>query len=398
MSGDPTIDQSHVGDSSTPRSDQAAMSGNTKDLAWSLVDMKISSGDPPMEDATPSHQREAQDPEGGAGQRGQDAEELHKYPMNVELHSTVPQKDAAEQARVPAEADGDAEGPKRDAADPEGFPRLEEGETERGVGDPQQARSIPSSGDIPMLEANPADPLDPLVTDKGAADIFPILPIVIPSSPPPQSIFPEETRQSHLKVPVMNEEVVDDTLQDLDAFSPEKKTADCDPEEEDPDIDIYEGLPDKAMTEVSTELDPVVEDLKSGHRRDVEKLVLQKGLKQLQRSLEPALPLGTASGPPITRSKGKEGPSTGTRVKEGTERKVKGKGTVAGTKTSCHSVSIRDQVREHMFQQRNYQPPSRSAKHLEAVRQAHEFVYKDYVGSIPFTNNFEIKPLPDADV
>ena len=39
------IDPSKVGDSSTRQSDQAAMLGNTKELASSLVEMKISLGD-----------------------------------------------------------------------------------------------------------------------------------------------------------------------------------------------------------------------------------------------------------------------------------------------------------------------------------------------------------------
>ena len=37
------------------------------------------------------------------------------------------------------------------------------------------------------------------------------------------------------------------------------------------------------------------------------------------------------------------------------------------------------------------EPSSLSAVYLEALRQAQEVVYKDYVGSIPFTNNFEKK-------
>ena len=37
------------------------------------------------------------------------------------------------------------------------------------------------------------------------------------------------------------------------------------------------------------------------------------------------------------------------------------------------------------------EPPPRSALYLEAVRQAQEVVYKEYVASIPFTNNFEKK-------
>ena len=122
----------------------------------------------------------------------------------------------------------------------------------------------------------------------------------------------------------MNKEVVDDTLQNLDTFSPKKKTApqfsqrrpvlgeedfrdlskvapqlsddvkDCDPTEEDLNLDLYEGLSDKAMMKVPTKLDPVLEDLKSSQRWDVENLGLRKGKKRLHWSLEAVLDLGTA--------------------------------------------------------------------------------------------------------
>ena len=49
-SGDPTMARSIVEDSSTGRSTQLAMSGNTRELANSLVEMKIASGDLPMPD------------------------------------------------------------------------------------------------------------------------------------------------------------------------------------------------------------------------------------------------------------------------------------------------------------------------------------------------------------
>ena len=42
ISGDPAMDCSNVGDSSTRRSDQPAMSRNTRELASSLVEMMIS--------------------------------------------------------------------------------------------------------------------------------------------------------------------------------------------------------------------------------------------------------------------------------------------------------------------------------------------------------------------
>ena len=48
--GEPAMAHSIVEDSSTGRSTQPAMSGNTRELATSLVEMKIASGDLPMPD------------------------------------------------------------------------------------------------------------------------------------------------------------------------------------------------------------------------------------------------------------------------------------------------------------------------------------------------------------
>ena len=50
-SGDPAMAHSIVEDSSTGCSTQPAMSGNTRELATSLVEMKIASGDLPMPNA-----------------------------------------------------------------------------------------------------------------------------------------------------------------------------------------------------------------------------------------------------------------------------------------------------------------------------------------------------------
>ena len=50
-SGDPVMAHSIVEDSSTGHSTQPAMSRNTRELATSLVEMKIASGDLPMADA-----------------------------------------------------------------------------------------------------------------------------------------------------------------------------------------------------------------------------------------------------------------------------------------------------------------------------------------------------------
>ena len=54
ISGDPTMEHSNIGDSSTRRSTQPAMSGNTRKLATSLVEMKIALEDLLMAEATAS--------------------------------------------------------------------------------------------------------------------------------------------------------------------------------------------------------------------------------------------------------------------------------------------------------------------------------------------------------
>ena len=111
--------------------------------------------------------------------------------------------------------------------------------------------------------------------------------------------------------------------------------------------------------------------------------------------------MGAASAPPNTRSKDKEGPSTARRGKEGTTRKDKERPTLAGQRQS-RGVGMKEQVKEHLERElakkKNKEPPSRSALYLEAIRQAQEVVYKEYVASIPFTNNFEKNNVLDADV
>ena len=127
-----------------------------------------------------------------------------------------------------------------------------------------------------------------------------------------------------------------------------KDVKDYDAEEEEELLDLYEGLPDQALTEVSTERDQVVVEKSKDKGREVGSVVLEKGMKHLQQSLQLALGLGTTSAPPTTRSKNKTRPSTGTRVKvkgkgTDTEREVKGKGIIAGI-----PASLRDQVRTHI--------------------------------------------------
>ena len=89
------------------------------------------------------------------------------------------------------------------------------------------------------------------------------------------------------------------------------------------------------------------------------------------------------------------------RGKEGTGRKDKERPTLAGQKHSL-GVDIKEQVRAYLERElakkMNKEPPSRSMLYFEAIRQAQEDVYKEYVASIPFTNNFEKKNVPDLDV
>ena len=65
-SRDPTMARSIVEDSSTRCSTQPAMSGNTRELATFLVEMKIASGDLPMVDAEASQGEDNQQPLGDA--------------------------------------------------------------------------------------------------------------------------------------------------------------------------------------------------------------------------------------------------------------------------------------------------------------------------------------------
>ena len=59
---------------------------------------------------------------------------------------------------------------------------------------------------------------------------------------------------------------------------------------------------------------------------------------------------------------------------------------------------VRDHLERELAKKKNKEPPSQNALYLAAVRQAQEVVYKEYVASIPFTNNFEKNNVPDADV
>ena len=59
-SRDPTMERSNIGDSSTGHNIQPAMSRNTRELATSLVEMKIASKDLPMPEAAASQGGDSQ--------------------------------------------------------------------------------------------------------------------------------------------------------------------------------------------------------------------------------------------------------------------------------------------------------------------------------------------------
>ena len=63
-SGDPVMAHSIIEDSSTGRSTQPAMLGNIRELATSLVEMNIASGDLPMPNAGASQGEDKQQPHG----------------------------------------------------------------------------------------------------------------------------------------------------------------------------------------------------------------------------------------------------------------------------------------------------------------------------------------------
>ena len=104
-------------------------------------------------------------------------------------------RDAAEQARYSTEAE------------------------EKGEGDAQQAQSIPSSGDLPMFEANLVDPVDPMITDNHADQSSVNFHDVILSSLLPKTTKPKEIPHTNLESSYMNEEVDDARMHDLDTFS-----------------------------------------------------------------------------------------------------------------------------------------------------------------------------------
>ena len=164
-SGDPTMERSNIGDFSTGRSTQPAMSGNTRELATSLVEIKIASGDLPMREVATPQGEDGQQPAGHAkGPPNEDpptmdlvdSKDFHEDPINVDDLPTGPFADVG----VEAESDED------EAEDASGQAEVHEEAPLTGEGVAQQEQSDPSSRDLPMTEANPPDSMDPMVTKE----------------------------------------------------------------------------------------------------------------------------------------------------------------------------------------------------------------------------------------
>ena len=279
--GDPTMARSIVEDSSTRRSTQLAMSGNTRELANSLVEMKIASGDLPMPDAGASQGEDNQQLPGDASAlRSPDPvsvfpeqvwEDVHMDPMNVDALPTDPPADAGDeadsvedhpvqarfqekfQAEAPLAGGGDAQQEQSDPSSgdrpmgevQEEAPLTGEGDAEQeqsdaSSGDPsiseddekapltedgalQEEQCDPSLGDHPMTDARPIDPVDTGVTEGPSIPSPAAVTAVILFLPPPPTTQPEETPQSTVDRTRMNDEVVDDAMKDLDPMSPPPK-------------------------------------------------------------------------------------------------------------------------------------------------------------------------------
>ena len=262
----------------------------------------------------------------------------------------------------------------------------------------QEEQCDPSSGDHPMTDVRPIDPMDTGVTEGPSNPRHAGVTAVIPFLPPPPTTQLEGTPQSTVDPTRMNDEVVDNAMRDLDPMSPPSKDLVLCPQplavREVIDLDSVHG-DNNVQGGESDFNDP---DVNVGNNPLPQR---RKGKARFRRSLEASFDVGAASALPNTRSRDKEGPSTARKGKGGTARKDKERPTLARQRQS-RGVGMKEQVREHLerelVKKKNKEPPSRSALYLAAVRQAQEVVYKEYVASIPFTNNVEKNNVPDADI
>ena len=247
-----------------------------------------------------------------------------------------------------------------------------------------------------MTDATSTDPVD-IGVREGTSIPSPVGDTaVIPFLAPPPTTQPEETPQSTVDPTRMNDEVVDDAMRNLDPMSPPPKDLVLCPQplavREVIDLDLVHGDSNVDGGD-SNRNDP---DVNVGDDPLPQR---GKGKARLRRSLDASFDVGAASAPPNTRSKGKEGPSRVRKGREGTRRKDMVRPILAKQMQS-RGGGMKEQVRDHLERElaknKNKEPPSRSALYLEAVRQAQEVVYKEYVASIPFTNNFEKNNVPDS--
>ena len=243
--------RSNVDDSSIGRSTQPAMSRNTRELATSLVEMKIALGDLPMPDAGASQGDDNQQLPGDALDSlnldppsvypRQVREDVHMDSMNVDALSTDPPAKAGDEAysaedhllkarrqvQIHEEAlvigEGDAQHEQSNPSSGD-LPTIEVHEEAPLIGEGvlQEEQCDPSSGDLLMIDARPVDPMETGVTEEPSNPSPAGVTAVVPFIPPPTT-QPEETPQSTLEPTRMNDDIVDNTMRDLDPFSPPSK-------------------------------------------------------------------------------------------------------------------------------------------------------------------------------
>ena len=101
----------------------------------------------------------------------------------------------------------------------------------------------------------------------------------------------------------------------------------------------------KVVNKEVIDLDPMPQRRSSAERQDSANLGSQRGKKRLPQSLDTSFDVGSALAPANTQSKGKEGPSTARRGREGIGRKDKERATLVGPKQS-HGSDIKEWVRK----------------------------------------------------
>ena len=297
--------------------------------------------------------------------------------MNVNALPTDPLADAGDQAdsaedhllearrhvqvheEAPLTGEGDAE---QEQSDPSSGDRSMSEDNEEapltGEGVSQEEQCDPSSRDHSMTNAMPIDPVDTEITEEPSNPSPAGVTTVVPFIRPPPTTQPKETPQSSVEPTRMNDEVVDDTMRNLEPFSPPPKDlVPCSQPlvvREVIDLDSVRGNSnihggDSNLDDPDVNVD---EDALPQQR---------KGKARLRWALDASFDIGAASAPSNTRSKEKEGPSTATRGREGTARKDKERPTLAVQKKS-RGVGMKEQVREHLERElakkKNKEPPS----------------------------------------